>query len=389
MTYVHIDPSTADLSNWRMTPHSRWAFRNVREIIPCAIVEAAGGGASSLPAAPRSFDAFSLPASGGRRLGLADFLRVTATDAFVILHEGKIAHEYYDHGNGPHTPHIIMSATKAVTGLVAGLLQHDGVLDVEAPVRRYVPEIANTAYRTATVRHLLDMRAGVRLDDEAQRAYDAATNWFPLLAGRRPAGLHRFFESLAATERGHGGPFGYVSANTDLLGWVLERAAGRSFASLLSALLWKPMGAESDAYITLDCEGAPRCTGGFCATVRDLARLGQLVVDGGRRGSRQVVPGAWIADVESNGNREAWRSGEFAASFGQRDMSYRNGWYVVHDAPGTLFAMGIYGQNLFIDRANRLVIAKMSSQANPLDADAIALTHMAVAEIRRCVLARA
>lgn len=389
MTQLHITPLSADLSNWRTAPHNRWAFRNVREIIPCAVVEAAGDAVSPLLAAPRSLDAFSLPVTGGRYLGLADFLCATATDAFLILHEGRIAHEFYDHGNGPHMPHIIMSATKSVTGLVAGLLQHDGILDVEAPVSRYVPEIANTAYGTTTVRHLLDMRTSVRLDDEAQQAYDAATNWSPSPVGRSPVGLHRFFESLAATESGHGGPFRYVSANTDLLGWVLERAAGRSFASLLSALLWKPMGAENDAYITLDCEGAPRCTGGLCTTVRDLARLGQLIVDGGRNGSRQVVPRAWIADVESNGDREAWRSGEFAASFGRREMSYRSGWYAVHDAPGILFAMGIHGQNLFIDRANRLVIAKMSSQANPIDADAVALTHMAVAEIRRCVLGQA
>lgn len=243
--------------------------------------------------------------------------------------------------------------------------------------------------RGATVRHLLDMRAGIVLEHDAQRAYNVATNWSPLPAGQVLTGLHRFFETLTTPPRAHGGAFSYVSANTDLLGWVLERATGQSFASLLSALLWKPMGAEDGAYITLDRDGAPRCTGGLCATARDLARLGQLLVQEGRTGSLEVVAAEWIDDIENNGDREAWRTGEFAASFGRRSMSYRSGWHVIRDAPRTLFAMGIHGQNLFIDRANRLVIAKMSSQASPIDPAAIALTHRAVAEIRRCVLGRA
>jgi CubicO group peptidase (beta-lactamase class C family) len=90
------------------------------------------------------------------------------------------------------------------------------------------------------------------------------------------------------------GRFHYVSPNTDLLGWIMERATGQRYADLVSDLLWKPMGAGRSAYITVDRFGAPRCAGGFCATARDLARLGLLIADGGRYAGKQIIPSWWL-----------------------------------------------------------------------------------------------
>jgi CubicO group peptidase (beta-lactamase class C family) len=132
--------------------------------------------------------------------------------------------------------------------------------------------------------------------------------------------------------------------------------------------------------------GLPRCTSGICATARDLARIGQLMVQGGRRADQPIIPSDWIDDISSNGDRRAWADGEWAKLLTYRSMSYRSGWYVVGDEPKMLFAMGIHGQNLFVDPANRLVIAKLSSQGSPIDLPAWMLTHQAVAEIRRCLL---
>ena len=108
-----------------------------------------------------------------------------------------------------------------------------------------------------------------------------------------------------------------------------------------------------------------------------------LVSANGRRGATEVVPSSLIADIAGNGDREAWRHGEFAPAFAGRQMSYRNGWYVFHHAPELMFAMGIHGQNLFVDRVNELVIAKVSSQSVPIDYALSALTYRAVAELVR------
>jgi CubicO group peptidase (beta-lactamase class C family) len=384
-------PPDANLSNWRTAPFNRWAFNNVRSIIPVAEIEHAPHSVLALPEAPLALDNFELRLPNGASLNLDGFLKATATDGMVVLHDGRIVFEFYDNGTSKETPHILMSATKAIVGLMAGILQQRGDLDVDSPVSNYVPEIAATAYRGATIRNLLDMRTGVVLDEGELRAYAAACNWDPGAPGEATPGLHSFFEHLAAAPADHGGPFSYVSANTDLLGWAIERATGRTFADLVSALLWKPMGAGEGSYITVDRKGAPRCTGGLCATVRDFARVGQLVLMKGRRGDGDVVPEAWIDDIAENGDHKAWSEGQWRESFASiaTRMRYRSGWYVVDDAPQLLFAMGIHGQNLFVDAANRMVIAKVSSLNDPIDHRAIWLTHKAVPEIARCILANA
>ncbi|WP_316229477.1 serine hydrolase [Bradyrhizobium sp. SZCCHNR1070] len=379
-------PARADRSNWRTAPYSRQAFRNIRAILPVADIESAPGSAWPLPARPREFDDFSLKLPNGSRLDLAGFLKTTATDGLVVLHDGRIVFEFYDGGLDRETPHILMSATKSITGLMAGILVGRGELDVNAEVTTYISEVAATAYRGASIRELLDMRAGVVLDAAGLQAYADASGWEPVAPGAT-ADLHGFYATMRAQAKPHGGPFSYVSANTDLLGWVIERATGRSFANLVGTLLWKPMGASGETYITVDAKGAPRCTGGFCATLRDFARLGQLVLANGHRDSNQIIPERWIEDIRHGGDAEAWREGQWRDSFAaiSRNMHYRSGWYVIDDAPQLLFAMGIHGQNLFVDTVNNIVIAKVSSWAQPVEPQAIWLTHKAVAEFTRCI----
>jgi CubicO group peptidase (beta-lactamase class C family) len=378
-------PAGLDLSNWRNPPFSAWAFHHVRDLIPCAEIDHAPDHIEPLVVAPRSLAQFRL-AVAGDSLELGQFLAATATDALVILHDGAIAYEFYAPALASDTPHIAMSVTKSIVGLVAGILSASGQVDLDAPVSDLVPEIAQTGYHGATLRHLLDMRTGIAFDDRALRDYGTATGWQPT-TGEPPTDLREFFATLTAPSGPHGGPFRYVSANTDLLGWALERATGQPIATLISDLLWKPMGAAAPASIALDRGGLARCTGGLSTTARDLARVGQLLVQAGRRGDRAILPADWIHDLADHGSADAWNHGDFAAAFRGRTMRYRGGWYVVDDAPKMLFAMGVHGQNLFVDRDHRLVIAKLSSQGPALDYRAIALTHLAIPELRRCLLA--
>jgi CubicO group peptidase (beta-lactamase class C family) len=371
-------PPPADLSNWRASPHSRWAFHNIDAIIPTAPIESDPANVAALePARQR------MPGATLTKIALG----AIGTDAVVVLHDGKIMFEWYARGNGPHTRHILMSATKAVVGLLAGMLHDSGDLDPDALVAAHVPEIAGTAYDGATIRDLLDMRTGVTLDAEQSRAYEDAINWGPTAPGAS-ADLASFFPTLTAPRRPHGGPFSYVSANTDLLGWAIERATRQTIAALLSARLWKPMGAEDAAAVTVDRKGLARAAGGLCATARDFARLGQLIANDGRRGDQQVIPEATIRDIADNGDADAWRNGEWGKAFApiSKNMRYRSGWYILDDEPKTMFAMGIHGQNLFIDRANRIVVAKFSSWRKSTDYLALWLTHRGYERLQRSLM---
>lgn len=377
------------LANWRETPFNQWAFQHVREIVPSADIANDPRNVWELAEDPVDLGGIQLDGGDGRPMGFGEFLQRTDTDGLVVVHRGRIVAESYDNGMTAETPHILMSISKSLLGLLAGILVERGELDVEAAVTDYIPEVSKTAYARATVRHLLDMRAGVRFDEDYLATsgpiieYRKATNWNPLKPGEAPSDLRGFYSTLTDADGPHGGRFHYVSPNTDLMAWVIERASGRRFADLLSQLLWSPMGAERSGYITVDRFGAPRAAGGICVTARDLARVGQLLVQNGRRGDAQIVPEEWIDDLVSNGDPEAWAAGDFLDYFSGLPIRYRSKWYVLEADSPILFGLGIHGQHLLIDRANQIVIAKLSSRATPLDEEVESLTIQAVMAIRK------
>lgn len=379
------------LANWRTPPFNRWAFQHVREIVPSADIPHAPERLWVLPSAPADLSTFSFEHDGAR-LDFDGFIAATDTDGIVVLHRGVVVAERYAHDMTRQTPHILMSVSKSLLGIVAGILAGKGLLDPDEPVTRLIPEITNTAYAGATLCNLLDMRAGIHFDEDYLATsgpiveYRKASNWNALDPGDAPSDLRSFFAQLTRADGPHEGRFHYVSPNTDLMGWAIERAAGQRYADLLSALLWQPMGAEHGAYITVDRLGAPRCAGGICATVMDLALVGQLMVQGGSRDGRRIIPEEWLDDVITCGSAEAWNSGDFVQLFGGIPMHYRSKWYVARGSEPLAFGFGIHGQHLYVDRANELVVAKVSSQAMPIDEKRISLTMHAIAALRRHIV---
>jgi CubicO group peptidase (beta-lactamase class C family) len=387
------------LANWRTAPFNKWAFHHVREIVASAEIPNDPCNVAALPEAMEDLSSLGVTDDAGKALDLADFLRATDTDGLVIMKAGRIIHESYANGMNAGTPHILMSVSKSMLGLLAGILADQGVLDPGRLVTDVIPEVKATAYAGATVQDLLDMRAGIAFDEDYLATsgtiiqYRKATNWNPLGPGEAPSDLRSFYANLTDGDGPHGGRFHYVSPNTDLLGWIIERSAGARYVDLMSELLWRPMGASSAAYITVDRLGAPRVAGGMCATARDLALVGQLAAQEGARESKQIVPASWIADIATNGDAEAWNAGDFASYFPGAAMHYRSKWYIARPNGGgsggsgggdgpMLFGVGVHGQNLFVDAKRDLVIAKFSSQALPLDEARIALTTRWVAAVR-------
>ena len=362
------------LSNWRKPPFNRWAFNHVSELVPSAFVRAAR-------------DATPLEA-GSRRLDLDDWLEKTFTDSIVVMKDGKLVFENYADGQSPDGPHIWMSVSKSILGLVAGIVAGRSQLDVDAPLTELIPELEGSAFAGATARDALDMRVGIRFDEDylatsgAIIEYRKSHLWDPVPVGESPTDMRSFLLTLTERDGEHGGRFHYVSPNTDLLGWVLERATGTRYADLVSETLWQPIGAERDAYITVDRFGAPRCAGGFCATPRDMARIGRLFVTGGRHGGVQVVPERWIKDIAGFDGATAWEAGDFVDLFDGAQMHYRSQWYVLRGERPLVFGVGVFGQHVFIDPAADLVIAKCSSQPLPLDPAFLSMTLAGVEELR-------
>ncbi len=176
------------------------------------------------------------------------------------------------------------------------------------------------------------------------------------------------------------GGFKYVSPNAEVVGWVLERAGGMPLADLISQRLWISLGAERDAFVTTDRSFAPAAAGGFGATLRDLARFGQMVLNEGGFNGRQIVSRKWIADMRFNGSNKAWRTGQYRG-FWNPNGAYRSLWYVAGDADGSFEAIGIYGQLLHINPARNLVFVRLSSCPDPVSRKDYDLASRAIAAI--------
>src|SRR5215469_5788169 len=183
------------LANWREAPFNRWSFRHVREIIPTADIAHDPHQSRPLPIGLVDTGRIRIRGVRGRILSLNDFLMAASTDSLVILHRGRIIVERYADGMTVETPHILMSVSKSVLGLLTGILVSEGILDPDRQVTTVIPEVSETAYKGATIRHLLDMRTGVAFDEDYTAAsgpiveYRKATNWHPLGPGDCPSDL--------------------------------------------------------------------------------------------------------------------------------------------------------------------------------------------------------
>lgn len=353
---------TAGLNSF---PSSRWSFSHVRELVPTALVWRGSGAPSPLPRAASDLGAVTFTDADGTRRTFADMLTLTYTDGILVMHKGKVIYERYFGALDEHTPHIAMSVTKSFVGTLAAMLAAEGRLDPAAPVTRYVPELANSAYGDATVREVMDMTIGVKYSEEYANPkaevwdYARAGGLMPRPAGYNgPATFYDFLQSLQK-EGEHGKVFAYKTVNAEVLAWIVRRASGQSLARLLSERIWQPMGAESDAYFTVDSVGTEAGGGGLNTTLRDLARFGETLRNNGRLNGRQIIPASVVADIRRGGDRAKFAgSGNTATLPG---WSYRDMWWVSHDDHGMFMAVGVYGQHVYIDPKAELTIVRYAS----------------------------
>ena len=366
-------PPTTDeqvvIDNMQEAPFNRWAFCNMRRLLPTGNVSRGQGPVFSLQASPVDLTGIEIPLSDGQVSTVGQVFADEFTDGLVVLHKGKLVTEHYRDGVNPHEPHLLMSVTKSVAGSLTGILVERGLLSPDDQLTDIIPEVSGSAYDDAQLRHLLDMTIGMDFSEDYENPQsdvallDVAAGW---RAPRKDAvdNIRDFLRNLQKVGE-HGMAFNYVSANTDLLGWVLERVSGVDFATLLSREIWQPMGAEHDAYITLDKLGAPQTDGGLCTTTRDLARFGQLHLQNGKIGDRQIIPKSWIQDFQQNGNAEVWDRGNFAEAM--PDYHYRSKWYTKLSDPNKPYrGIGIHGQFVVVDPVTEVVIAHHASHPDPV-----------------------
>lgn len=354
-------------------PAMRWSVSNFRQLMPTVNVSRGLGPAAGLPRALREdIDGVQFqPLGSTQSMSWQQSLKANYTDGIVVLHKGQVVYERYFGVLKPTGQHGVMSVTKSFVGTMAAMLVAEGTLDPARRVAEYVPELGASAFGSATVRQLMDMTTGIRFSEDYADpkaevwAHAAAGNPLPKPADYTgPRSYYDFLQTVQA-EGKHGEAFGYRTANTDALGWVLARVTGKTVAELLSERIWSRLGSEQDAYMSVDSIGTPFAGGGLNTGLRDLARFGEMMRNNGAFNGQQIIPAEAVADIRRGGKPEDFAKAGYKLLPG---WTYRNMWWVTHNAHGAFAARGVHGQTIYIDPKAQMVIARFAS--NPVAGNA-------------------
>ena len=363
-------------SAWRIPRHARWSFSHLRQLLPTAPI-AASTNSAKLTSARQDLSDLAFSDRANQQHDVQQFLKASHTDAFAVMHRGQLVFDWFDGFGAADRPHIIFSVTKSMAALLAGVLVGRGMLDPENLVTYYLPELSESAYVGATIRHLLDMQiASGFCEDYADTdgifmAYRRATAWNPVEEGGETDGLRKFLTRIPKSpNESHGQAHHYCSPHSDVLGWVIERAGNDSFGNQFSTHILQPCGGHHEGYITLDTYGGPRVSGGMCLALHDLLMIGEMVRNHGFVSGYEVVPTSWIDDMTVLRDNQIWRAQNKAE--GHRlfaNGNYRSLWYQTGFKDQDICAIGIHGQWLWINPKKELVIVKLASHHSEVDTD--------------------
>ncbi len=240
-------------------------------------------------------------------------------------------------------------------------------------VTKILPETIGSAYEDATIRNVLDMNVASNfIEDYSGNAeifqkYRSSTGW-DIPSNNDMAhlgGLHEFLSNLPKSMLLHGKKYHYCSPHSDLLGWIIERVSGEKYSKIISDLLFKPSGITNDANVTLDKFGATRSAGGISISPYDLLLISEMVRTNGANKNGQIVPENWINDIKNYEDKSCYLNQDDLKRFPKGN--YRSKWYQTGLDENEFCAIGIHGQNIWINPKKELTIIRMSSASDPIN----------------------
>jgi len=354
-------------SNYFSFPKLRWTVCHLREFLPTEQVSRGIGSPVALAydLDETAIDALTFkPIGSDEEMTWRESLSDNFTDGMLILHKGKIVYERYFGCLDEAGKHGAMSMTKSLTGLLAEILVAEGKLDDTALVSSIIPELGDSAFGNATVRQVMDMTTGLAYSEDYSDPnadiwkYSAAASPLPKPADfEGPDGYFEYLQTVQP-EGTHGDAFHYKTINTDALGWIISRVSGKAVTELLSDRIWSRMGAEQDAYMTVDGKGTPFAGGGLSAGLRDLGRIGLLMLNEGEINGQRLFPSQVVANIRSGGSKEAFAKAGYKTLQGG---SYRGMWWLFHNENGAFAARGVHGQTIYVDPTADMVIVRVAS----------------------------
>jgi len=331
-------------------------LRHIDRVFPSATV-AHGARPAPLRLAPKQIRDVAF-VSAGQPLRLADYIRLNRVTGLLVLKNGQIALERYELGNTPQSRWGSFSVVKSITSTLAAAALQDGLIkSLDDPVTNYLPQLRGSGYQGATVRNVLQMASGVRWNETYTDPSSDRRRMLDLQGAQRPGALLAFMAGLPSAHP-PGTYWNYNTGETYVLGALVRAAVKRPLSQYLSDKIWSTYGMEEDATWWTESPGGTEFGGsGLAATLRDYGRFGQFVLEGGKSGGKQIVPPGWFPDAG------------LPKRVGNRLVPYGYMWW--SEPRGAFRAYGIFGQSIYVNPQQQVVIVVWSAQDKPTGSAAV------------------
>jgi CubicO group peptidase (beta-lactamase class C family) len=290
---------------------------------------------------------------------LEDYFKRNFVTGFLVLHDNQIIVEKYFYEADRKSRFVSQSLSKSIVSILVGAAVEEGAIkSVEDPVAKYLPYLSESGYRNVTVKNLLQMATGVAYSENYKDPKSgAALIGSALLTGNPP--FEKYAQSIQPTNTPPGAKFEYQSINTQVLGLLLEKVTGKRLNVYTQEKLWSKIGAESDAFFYESKKQPNTCAFAcFNATVRDYARIGLMMLQGGTLGKQRVLSSAWVHDSTTPDAPYLKPK--------QGGYGYAYQWWIPGGNDGVFMALGIYGQCIYVNPSRHIVIVQTSAWPEPV-----------------------
>ncbi len=287
----------------------------------------------------------------GQEMALTDVLDELDTTALVVIRDGKLIHESYYKDTQRNDLRISWSVAKSFMSGLYGQAIEDGLMDISKPIETYLPQLKDTAYEGATVANILNMASGVKFDENYMDPKSDINDMGRVLG--LGGSMDQYTETLTERQADPGTVWQYVSIDTHVAAMALRKVTGKTLHQMWEETYGQTLGMGKAPYYLTDGKDVAFALGGLNLRTRDYAKFGQLFLQGGEWKGEQIVPADWVKDSTIN---------HAPNIHPVRGSGYGYQWWVPmpQEGPskGDFFAVGIYGQYIYVNPAAGIVIAK-------------------------------
>ncbi len=295
------------------------------------------------------------PALASRRLPeeYVQQIEKHGTVAFLVASKGEISFEKYWNDYSGNSLTNSFGMAKSIVGILVGIAIDKGYIhSVDDPIGAYLPEFRKSGKSNITIRHLLEMSSGLDWNDSFSNPFSMSAKAYygsdlkELVLNVDPAiSPGEFYDDKIC--------------NTQLLALVLESSTGNSLSTFASQRLWKPIGAQNDAFWSIDQEkGIEKAFCCFSSNARDFARLGQLILQKGEWNGEQIVSSAFVQAAQEPSTHLKNENGDLVDYFGWHL------WLLTHKGMQVIYMKGLNGQYVLVIPSKDLVIVRLGEKAS-------------------------